>query len=214
MSKQEYDELWGVITDENEALNEILEELKSVFPDARIERDQVFGNVIVASLQAEDDVWLYANAKTGRYFVSVSYEKDKLRILLILKKYFDVTYDLSFIYYLMLSIKGMIKNYNRGKEIELYDAMVWINTFVAKEKRWKACEKYGKLVVCLRPYVLDDDYEGAYIDIYKAKGEITTPDLSIKFYPIRRKMRFIVDGTLTTKRFSSLIDIITSFEIG
>jgi hypothetical protein len=214
MSKQEYDELWGVITDENKALNEILEELKRVFPDARIERDQVFGNVIVASLQADDDVWLYANAETGRYFVSIAYEKGKLRILLVLKKYFDVTYDLSFVYWYVFSIKEMIQKYNKGKEIELYDAMVWINTFVAKEKRWKACEKHNRLFVCLRPYILDDEEEGTYVDVYRAKGEITASNLSIKFYPIRRKMRFVVHGTLTTKRFSALLDIITSFEIG
>jgi hypothetical protein len=59
---------------------------------------------------------------------------------------------------------------------------------------------------------LDDD-EGTYVSVYKARGEISTPNLSIRFYPKRGKMRFIVSGALTTKRFSSLLDIIACFEI-
>ena len=224
MSEQESKEFWGVITDEKIALHEILEEIKRIFPDIEIVMDKTFGHKIVASLQSSEtsgDVWLYANVETPEYFLGVSYEKEdrKFQVLLVLKKYIDTFYDLPFIYWFMFSVKKMIQNYNSGKEIELFDAVTWINTFVAKQKRWKACEKNDKLVVCLRPYVLDDDYGGAYIDIYRAKGEITTPNLSVKFYPKERKMRylkmkFIVDGTLTTKRFSSLLDIITSFEIG
>jgi hypothetical protein len=214
MSKQENEEYWDVIIDEKLALREIIEELKPLFPDAKIVKDETFGHKIVANLQADEDVWLHAVVETPEYFLSVSYEKEekRLAILLILNDYLDVSYDLPFIYWFMLGIKNMIQNYNRGKEIELFDAMMWINSFVAREKRWKACEKNDKLMVCLRPHVLDDD-EGTYVSVYKARGEISTPNLCINFYPKRGKMRFIIDGSLTTKRFSSLLDIIACFQI-
>jgi hypothetical protein len=213
MRKQE-NEYWEVIIDEKMALRAILAELKPVFPDAKIVKDETFGHKIVANLQASGDVWLHAMVETPEYFLSVSYEKEekRLEILLILNHYIDTSYDLPFIYWFMIGIKNMIQNYNRGKEIELFDAMMWINNFVAKEKNWKACEKNDVLMVCLRPRVLDDE-EGTYIGVYKARGEISTPNLIIKFYPKRGKMRFIVSGAMTTKRFSSLLDIITCFEI-
>jgi hypothetical protein len=198
MNKQELDEMYPAITETNKLLEELKEELEKVFPQIEIAGDR-----LMATLNSRDTT-LIGEIETKHYYLAINYEDDTLTVRPIITDYVDPN-DVLFWRQIIISLKGLIEEYNMGREIDLFDAEQWINNFT----HWRALEKNGLLIVKVKPRTHPE-----FVDVYSvAKGGFYTSKLTVEFKPLRhRGVKFVVFGELTTKRFKNVLSIFKSFE--